>query len=189
MPNLRVVYLNAADLIPYSNNSRIHTESQVLQVAASIKEFGFTNPILVDGTGSIIAGHGRLLAAKKLGLKQVPTIILDGLTEAQKKAYVIADNQIAINADWDLNLLQVEVERLAELNFDIDLLGFSDDFISGLSEALDFSDKNTEIDVDDFDDLMELKFKLSAEDFGAVSEALRKINESKEVAILQVLGL
>jgi len=119
-------------LIPYINNSRTHSDEQIAQVSASIKEFGFTNPILIDEDNGIIAGHGRLLAARKLGLDTVPTITLKGLTDAQKKAYVIADNQLALNAGWDLDALKLELETLQELDFDIDLLGFEDDFIDGL---------------------------------------------------------
>lgn len=133
---LKVDYLPTADLIPYVNNSRTHSEAQVSQVAASIKEFGFTNPILVDEDGCIIAGHGRLLAAKKLGLDEVPTITLEGLTEAQRKAYIIADNQLALNSGWDLDALKVEVERLTELDFSLELLGFDDGFLDGLLEPL-----------------------------------------------------
>ena len=120
------------DLIPYVNNSRTHDENQVNQIASSIKEFGFTNPILIDTDGGVIAGHGRILAAKKLNYTDIPCIVLDGLTKAQKKAYVIADNQLALNAGWDLDLLKIELEDLNELEFDIDLLGFDDDFIDGL---------------------------------------------------------
>lgn len=128
------VALPAADLIPYVNNSRTHSDEQVNQVAASIKEFGFTNPILVDEDNGIIAGHGRLLAARKLGIGDIPCIRLVGLTDAQKKAYVIADNQLALNAGWDLDMLKIEIEGLQELEFDIDMLGFDDDFIDGLLE-------------------------------------------------------
>ncbi len=124
-----------SDLIPYANNSRTHSDQQVSQVAASIKEFGFTNPVLIDEDGGIIAGHGRVMAAKKLKLKEVPCIVLAGLTDAQRKAYVIADNQLALNAGWDDELLKVEIEGLKDLNFDIDLLGFDDDFISDLLEV------------------------------------------------------
>ena len=129
---LSVKYKSTGELIPYINNSRTHSEQQVQQVAASIKEFGFTNPILIDDDGGIIAGHGRLQAAQLLKLNDVPTITLKGLTEAQRKAYVIADNQLALNAGWDLDSLKVELDRLDELDFDIDLLGFDDDFLSGL---------------------------------------------------------
>lgn len=129
---MQVEQLKVGDLIPYVNNSRTHSDEQVMQVASSIKEFGFTNPILIDGEGGIIAGHGRLMAAKKLGLDEVPCIRLGHLTEAQRKAYVIADNQLALNSGWDLDVLKVEMERLEELDFDIDLLGFGDDFLSSL---------------------------------------------------------
>jgi len=122
------------DLIPYANNSRTHSDDQINQVASSIKEFGFTNPILIDEQGGIIAGHGRVMAAKKLGLDDAPCIVLEGLTEAQKKAYVIADNQLAMNAGWDLDVLKLEVETLQELEFDTDLLGFDDEFMDGLLE-------------------------------------------------------
>lgn len=126
------MYLKRDSLIPYVNNSRTHDNNQVKQIASSIKEFGFTNPVLIDENNGIIAGHGRLLAADLLGLDEVPTITLEGLSEAQRKAYVIADNQLALNAGWDLNSLKVEIDRLTELNFDVDLLGFDDDFLSSL---------------------------------------------------------
>jgi DNA modification methylase len=134
MSKHKIVYINTSDLIPYANNSRTHSDEQVNQIASSISEFGFTNPILVDDSNSIVAGHGRLLAAKKLGMDKVPTIQLTGLTKAQIKAYVIADNQLALNAGWDLNVLKLELEHLQEVEFDIDLLGFDDDFLSGLLE-------------------------------------------------------
>ena len=122
------------DLIPYANNSRTHSDEQVNQVASSIKEFGFTNPVLIDEQGGIIAGHGRIMAAKKLGIVEIPCIELVGLTEAQKKAYVIADNQLALNAGWNLDLLRLEIETVKELDFDINLLGFDDDFLGNLFE-------------------------------------------------------
>ena len=128
------VIKKVSDLVPYINNSRTHSEEQTTQIASSISEFGFTNPILVDETNNLIAGHGRLLAAKKLGIEEVPAIILSGLTKAQKKAYVIADNQLALNAGWDLDMLKLEIEGLNELDFDINLLGFDDDFLDGLLE-------------------------------------------------------
>ena len=132
MSNIEIIYRNASDLIPYANNSRTHSDDQINQVASSIKEFGFTNPVLIDEQGGIIAGHGRVMAAKKLGLSEVPTITLEGLTKAQVKAYVIADNQLALNSGWDVDTLKLEIETLQELDFDIDLLGFDDDFLSGL---------------------------------------------------------
>ena len=134
MKQYKQVTRSVDDLIPYVNNSRTHSDEQVTQVASSIKEFGFTNPILIDEDNGVIAGHGRLLASKKLKLDEVPCIVLSGLSEAQRKAYVIADNQLALNSGWDLDKLQLEVEQLTELDFDINLLGFDDDFLDGLLE-------------------------------------------------------
>src|SRR6476659_11155537 len=111
-------------LIPYARNPRTHSEAQVAQIAASITEFGFNNPILVDSKAGIIAGHGRLLAARKLELEEVPVIVLDHLTEAQKRAYIIADNQLALNAGWDDDLLRAELAALQAEDFDLNLVGF-----------------------------------------------------------------
>jgi hypothetical protein len=113
-------------------NSRTHSDAQVAQIAASIKEFGFTNPVLIDETGSIIAGHGRVMAARKLAITDVPSIRLTHLTEAQKKAYVIADNKLALNAGWDDEMLAVELTDLKDMGFDLDLTGFSTDEIEAL---------------------------------------------------------
>tara|TARA_R110000868_G_C10812815_1_gene757992 strand:+ start:28 stop:1194 length:1167 start_codon:yes stop_codon:yes gene_type:complete len=117
--------ISVLELIPYVNNSRTHSDEQVIQIASSIKEFGFTNPILTDGENGIIAGHGRLMAAKKLGLKEVPTIELSHLSEAQKKAYIIADNKLALNSGWDDAMLAIEFAELEALDFDLELTGFS----------------------------------------------------------------
>ena len=119
-------------LVPYERNARTHSAEQVAQIAASIREFGFTNPILVDGKEEIIAGHGRLLAAKDLGLVEVPVVVLDHLTPEQKRAYVLADNKLALNAGWDEELLQQEVMALNLVDFDLNLLGWSADELSGL---------------------------------------------------------
>lgn len=124
---LTISYKKIKDLIPYCNNSRTHSDEQVLQIASSIKEFGFTNPVLIDDQGGIIAGHGRIMAAQKLKMDEVPTITLSGLSEAQKKAYIIADNKLALNSGWDDELLKIELEQLKELDFDLGLIGFSDD--------------------------------------------------------------
>ena len=125
--------LPTAQLIPYARNSRTHSPEQIGQIAASITEWGFTNPILIDAENNIIAGHGRLLAAQKLGLAEVPCIVADGWTEAQKKAYVIADNKLALNAGWDTNLLGLELAELDGLGFDASLLGFSAAELAALS--------------------------------------------------------
>lgn len=123
-----------ADLIPYASNSRTHSDAQVAQIAASIREFGWTNPILIDGENTIIAGHGRLLAARKLGMEDVPAIILDHLSKAQQRALVIADNQLALNAGWDIGMLKAEIDDLKLEGFDLDLLGFDANFLDGLLE-------------------------------------------------------
>jgi len=124
--------LATKDLIPYARNTRTHSDEQVNQIVSSIKEFGFTNPVLVDQDNMIIAGHGRVMAANKLKLDKVPTICLKHLTEAQKKAYIIADNRLALNAGWDEDMLKVELEELNDLEFDISLLGFEDNEIESL---------------------------------------------------------
>lgn len=113
-------------LIPYANNARTHSDEQVAQIAASMKEWGWTNPVLVDEAGMIIAGHGRVMAARKLGLAEVPVMVAECWTDAQKKAYVLADNQLALNAGWDAELLSTELKGLDELGFDLDLIGFGD---------------------------------------------------------------
>lgn len=119
-------------LRPYAKNARTHSDEQIAQIAASIEEFGFTNPILVDTEDGIIAGHGRLEAAKKLNLEQVPVIVLDNLSDAQRRAYIIADNKLALNAGWDLATLSKEIEQLQAEEFDLELLGFSDDELADL---------------------------------------------------------
>ena len=122
------------DLIPYINNSRKHSDEQVAQIAASITEFGWTNPILVDGDSGIIAGHGRLLAARKLKMDKIPVIELAHLSDAQKKALIIADNKLALNADWDYELLTLELKNLADDDFDLSVLGFDADELAKLLE-------------------------------------------------------
>ena len=119
-------------LRPYEKNARTHSAKQVAQIARSIQEFGFTNPILVDGADGILAGHGRLAAAKDLGLAEVPVIVLNHLNAAQRRAYVLADNQLALNAGWDMELLQEEVAALNLADFDLSGLGFSEDEMSAL---------------------------------------------------------
>lgn len=129
----QITYKNVSDLIPYARNSRTHSDEQVSQIAASIKEFGFTNPILTDGENGIIAGHGRVLAAMKLSINEVPCIELSGMSDNQKRAYIIADNKLALNAGWDNDLLAVEFKELDEAGFDVGLTGFSLDEIADLA--------------------------------------------------------
>ena len=123
---LAVQYRPLDSLKPYEKNSRTHSDAQISQIAASITEFGFTNPVLIDGEGGIIAGHGRVLAAKALGLADVPVLVLDHLTAAQRRAYVIADNKLALNAGWDEDVLRAEIEALGAEDIDLGLLGFDD---------------------------------------------------------------
>lgn len=132
MSELKIEYRDIGSLIPYARNSRTHSDEQVVQIAASIKEFGWTNPVLIDETGSIIAGHGRVLAGRKLGIDKVPCIVLAGLTEAQRRAYVIADNRIALNAGWDFDMLKVEFADLDAQGFPLALTGFDLDEIASL---------------------------------------------------------
>lgn len=132
MEKLQVVYRKVNDLIPYARNARTHSEEQITRLASSIKEFGFTNPILLDGENGVIAGHGRLLASKKLGLKEVPCIELAGLTKTQKQAYILADNKLALDAGWDEEMLKVELEDLLGNDVDLNVAGFSDDEIDGI---------------------------------------------------------
>jgi DNA modification methylase len=130
----KLVWRKVTDLIPYARNSRTHSDEQVAQIAASIKEFGWTNPILTDGDNGIIAGHGRLAAARKLGHEEVPTIELVGLTETQKKAYIIADNRLALNAGWDNEMLTIELNDLMADGFALEILGFDPKELNALLE-------------------------------------------------------
>jgi ParB-like chromosome segregation protein Spo0J len=139
-------------LIPYARNSRTHSDEQIAQIAASIKEFGFTNPVLIDKDGGIIAGHGRVSAARKLSLTTIPCLRLKNLTETQKKAYIIADNKLALNAGWDNEMLTIELEELLADGFAMDILGFDPAEIQNISDQPDFEPNSStkEIDPDDY---------------------------------------
>ena len=113
-------------LVPYERNARTHSDEQIARIAASIQEFGFVSPILVDGNNGVVAGHGRLMAAKSLGLREVPVVVVDHLTEAQRRAYVIADNQLALIAGWDDELLKAEISELEGMEFDLTVLGWGE---------------------------------------------------------------
>lgn len=132
-------------LIPYKNNARTHSDEQIEKIAKSMKEFGFINPVLVDGNLNVIAGHGRILGAKKIGMKEVPCLFIEDLTEEQKRAYIIADNKLAEDAGWDKELLKIELEDLKNMNFDITLTGFE-------LEDFDFSMDESEVIEDEFDE-------------------------------------
>lgn len=136
---------NVNDLIPYIRNARTHSENQISQIAASIKEFGFLSPILIAEDNTILAGHGRLAAAKKLGIKQVPCVKESHLTQTQRRAYIIADNKLSLNAGWNEDMLAIELSELQGADFDLDLLGFDE------SELSSIFDDDKEIKDDDFD--------------------------------------
>jgi len=141
-----IIYKKPNDLFPYARNARTHSLEQVLQIAASIKEFGFTNPILIDAANNVIAGHGRLVAAKKIGMDKVPCIVCDGWTKAQTKAYILADNKLALNAGWDNDLLALELHELQELDFNFDIVGFNQDeldaLLNGFTEVVGLTDED-----------------------------------------------
>ena len=143
---MNIVQCKVESLIPYAKNSRTHDDAQIAQIAASIKEFGWTNPILVDGDKGIIAGHGRLMAARKLGMTEVPVIELKDLTPTQKKAYIIADNRLALNAGWDDQLLTIELNELLEDKFSLDLLGFNADELNALLNPVEITEGLTDED-------------------------------------------
>ena len=124
-------------LIPYGRNARTHSADQIAQIAASIIEFGWTNPVLADSRGNVIAGHGRLEAARSLGLEAVPVVVIDHLNETQRRAYILADNQLALNAGWDEGALAAELHALNGDGFDLDLIGFSEEELNGLMAPLD----------------------------------------------------
>lgn len=164
-----IVYKSVKELVPYARNSRTHSDEQIAQIMASIKEFGFTNPVLTDGDNGIIAGHGRVMAAQRMGMDEVPTIELSHLTEAQKKAYIIADNKLALNSGWDEDLLRLELVYLDEAGFDYSELGFDFDF--------DNADDVEEIEIDlpsgDRDPIRNMTFTVSDEQHELVEKALK----------------
>lgn len=137
---LKIEMRKVADLLPYARNARTHSEEQIKQIAASIKEFGFNNPVAIDKDNMILCGHGRVLGAQKLGMQEVPCVCLSHLSETQKKAYILADNKIALNSDWDDKMLKLELEELSDSDFDISLTGFSNADLDGIED----------INLDDF---------------------------------------
>lgn len=137
---------NVADLIPYARNSRTHSEAQITKIAASIKEFGFLNPVIIDGENGIVAGHGRVMAAKKLGMDEVPVVEASHLTEAQRRAYVIADNRLALDAGWDDSLLKLDLTELDQVGFNLGLTGFDEDELADLFGGAESDENNKDKD-------------------------------------------
>ena len=151
----KIEYIAINDLIPYVNNARVHSEEQILQIASSIKEFGFNNPVLIDKGNGIIAGHGRVYAARKLGLEEIPVIRIEHLSKAQKKAFIIADNKIALNASWNHEILALEFSELTSENFNIELTGFIGD---DLNEIM-FNENEIQNAPDSFKDVDEIELE------------------------------
>lgn len=167
-----IVIRKVEALIPYAKNSRTHSDAQVAQVAASIREFGFTNPVLIDGDNGIIAGHCRVLAARKLKLIDVPCIELSGLTETQKRAYVIADNKLSLVSDWDIELLQVELQDLQAAEFDMSLIGFDDQELADIANPMAEETDMPELPTGDKEPFQQMTFTLHDTQAEQVSMAM-----------------
>lgn len=172
---LQIVYKNVDDLIPYARNAKIHDENNINLIAGSIKSFGFNNPVLLDGENGIIAGHGRVLASKKLGIKQIPTIELQGLSDAEKRAYIIADNRLTEKSEWDKDMLGLELADLKALNIDLDSIGFNE---SEVEELLGAEAEFPEID--DRDAPLTKTFTVNYDNAEDYEEVISKIEQFKE---------
>lgn len=172
---LEVVYKNIDDLIPYTRNSKIHDEANVNLIAGSIKSFGFNNPVLLDGENGIIAGHGRVLAAKKLGYREVPTIELHGLSDAEKRAYIIADNRLTEKSEWDKDVLGLELADLKTLDVNLNSLGFSNDEIEELLGA-----ESEFPEIEDRDAPLTKTFTVNYDNAEDYEEVISKIERFKE---------
>ena len=174
---MQVEQIGIETLIPYANNARTHSDEQVAQIAASIREFGFNNPVLIDEQSSIIAGHGRVLAARKLELDTVPCIRLNHLSSTQRRAYIIADNKIAMNAGWDEELLALELTELTEFGVNMDLTGFTVDEIAVLDGVREL-DGMPELPTGDKEPFQQMTFTLhdtQAEQVGAAMDAAKRM--------------
>lgn len=184
---------------PSDNNARVHSSKQVKQIMESMKEFGFTNPLIIDTEYNLIAGHGRLEALKQLNkidfkdkpILQVPCIQVKDLSDTQKRALCLADNQIALNSTWDNEKLQDELEKLANENFNFDCIGFDDYVFNDLNIDNALSDdeniKSREINLDDIEDLVEITFKLSLTDFRDLNATLLSIDSDRNKSIMEIL--
>lgn len=167
--------VDISKLIPYINNAKQHPESQVTKLASSIREFGFVNPVLIDKDFNIIAGHGRVMAAKVLNLKQIPCVYVEGLTEAQRKAYILADNKLGEFAEWDMNLVGLELGELSEMDFDIDLTGFE-------LPNVDMDDFGTSFELADGGkpEICQMTFTLHEEQKKAIQQAIDSVGDCVE---------
>lgn len=195
------IMINISDIKPYQNNARTHSTQQIEQIAKSIKEFGFTNPLLIDNDCNLIAGHGRIEAIRWLNnfdykdkpITQLPAVIVSDLSEVQRRALVIADNKIALNAGWDLDILKDELESLENENYDMDLLGFSDNEISEILDNVSdndggqqvYSNKELDFSNDDFSKNITLCFD-NLEDFRMVNSVLLKRDNDYAKAVIKL---
>ena len=178
----KIESLALADLIPYARNARQHSDYQIGQIAASIKEFGFNNPILIDAENIIVAGHGRALAAEKLGMKKVPCVRLGHLSENERRAYTLVDNKLALNAHWDFEMLTLEFEKLQAEGFDLELLGFDQDEIDRA-----FIDPSTQdfpnLPSGEKDPIQQMTFILSDDQVALVKRAIAIAKEALAIEI------
>ena len=164
--------VKTSSLIPYARNSRTHSEQQVSKIAASIKEFGFLNPVIIDDNSGIVAGHGRVLAAQKLGMAELPVIEASHLTDAQRRAYVIADNRLALDAGWDDEMLRVEFAELVDMDFDLELTGFTADEISAVQFGEVVETEMPDLKSGEKEPFQQVAFTLHDEQVGSVQTAL-----------------
>ena len=199
MKTYKQVLINIDKIKPSDNNARVHSSKQVKQIMESIKEFGFTNPLIIDTEYNLIAGHGRLEALKQLNkidfkdnpILQVPCIQVKDLSDTQKRALCLADNQIALNSTWDNEKLQDELEKLINENFNFDCIGFDDSVFNDLNIDNALSDdeniKSREINLDNMEDLVEITFKLSLTDFRDLNATLLSIDSDRNKSIMEIL--
>ena len=180
--------INILKLIPYANNARTHSDEQVMKLRSSLREFGFVNPVLIDKENNIIAGHGRIMAAKAEGISEVPCVMVEHLTEAQKKAYILADNRLAEDAGWDMELVDLELDALREMDFDISLTGFE------LSDLEDDSVNVNEFGTDfqlasgDKPPFQQITFTLADEQAETIKNAISEIKKTDTFKYIETFG-
>lgn len=167
-------------LIPYAKNARIHNEAQIAQIAGSIKEFGFNNPVLIDKDNGIIAGHGRVMAARKLGLKEVPTIQLDHLSETQRRAFILADNRIAMNSHWDEEILSLELSDLKDA-LDLTDLGFEVPELDKLMNGILPLDEMPDLRIGDREPIQQMTFKLHDDQVDTIDQAIEYVKKNFDI--------
>lgn len=177
---MKIELKNIDSLIPYAKNARIHNEAQIAQIAGSIKEFGFNNPVLIDKDNGIIAGHGRVMAARKLGLKEVPTIQLDHLSETQRKAFILADNRIAMNSHWDEEILSLELSDLKDA-LDLTDLGFEVPELDKLMNGIIPLDEMPDLRIGDREPIQQMTFKLHDDQVDTVDQAIEYVKKNFDI--------